>query len=226
MDNPQYVGCQHHILDLILRHLLNFIFPAPTQKPEIEYVFVDKICSQYDNLQRKYVGEEEVPSREILGWRSDFKFLFELCEAYKVYHKGGKFQIIKWRSLPSLHSARWNSRATFSLIAFFLLPEHRDQLSDICYFISTAWASAWFSNQHFADNVFQDIYSAVSKFGCQKATKCFQTHWVKEPSVIVIDVPRSNIVAERAVKIMEEIHSTCKSDKYLNLKFVNSNLKL
>jgi hypothetical protein len=221
---PQYVGCQHHILDLILRHLLDFCVPTPSQKPNINYDFVDKICSQYENLQTKYTAGDEVPSCENAGWRSDFKFLFELCEAYKAYKKSGKFPKIKWRKLPSLHSARWNSRATFALLAYFLLPEHRDQLSNICNFITTAWASAWFSNQHFTENAFKELHSAIAKFGCQKSIKCFKTHWVKEPSII--DVPRSNIVAERAVKIMEDIRSTCKSDKYLNIKFLNSNLQL
>ena len=101
------------------------------------------------------------------------------------------------------------------------MPEHRDQLRNICNFVSTAWASAWFSNQRFTDNAFEDLHSAISKFGCQKATTCFRTHWVKEP--LVIDIPRSNTFAERAVETMENIHSTCKTDKYLNIKFVNSN---
>src|SRR6185436_3778580 len=48
LSRLQYVGCQHHILDLILRHLLDFCVPIPSQKPNINYDFVDKICSQYE----------------------------------------------------------------------------------------------------------------------------------------------------------------------------------
>ena len=221
---PQYIGCQHHVLDLILRHLLDYCFPTQSQKPNLNYEFVEEIISQYETLQMQYVGEATVPAAENPGWRDDFKFLFELCQAYKFCSSSGKFGNIHWRKLPSLHSARWNSRATFALLAYFLLPYYRNQLRNICNFISTVWASAWFSNQHFKEDVYHELLSAVSKFDCQKATTCFKTHWVNQPSVV--DVPRSNIVAERAVKVMEDIRARCKTDKYLNLKFLNSNLQL
>jgi len=42
----------------------------------------------------------------------------------------------------------------------------------------------------------------------------------------VLDVPRSNMVAEQAAKLMEELHSTCKTDKYLNSKFINSDSEI
>ena len=224
LSRPQYVGCQHHVADLVLRHLLNFCVPNSTKNPNMNYDFIDKICSRYENLLEKYVGEVEVRKPENAGWRNDFKYLFELCQAYKAYEISGRLPIIKWRKLPSLNNARWNSRATFALLAYFLLPEHREQLHDICYFISTPWALSWFSDQHYTENVYEELHSAISKFGCQKAIKCFETHWVNKPSII--DVPRSNIVAERAVKIMENIYATCRSDKYLNIKFINSNLLL
>ena len=39
-------------------------------------------------------------------------------------------------------------------------------------------------------------------------------------------MPRSNIVAERAVKLMEDVRSSCKTDKYLNSKFINTNTQI
>lgn len=223
-NEPQYIGCQHHILDLVLRHMLDFFFPIQSRSPNINYDFIDEILGEYDDLQNAYMGTEVIPRYENLGWRDDFKFLFELCEAYKFYKAEEKWPRIKWHKLPSLHSARWNSRGIFALIAFFLLPNWREQLRVTCDFIATTWSRAWFSNQHYSETDYEDLQSAIVKVKCPKAMKCFSTHWRKEPSVL--DVPRSNIVAERAVKLMEEVHSTCKTDKYLNSKFINTNTQI
>ena len=56
---------------------------------------------------------------------------------------------------------------------------------------------------------------------CSPAQNCFQKHWSLQKSRV--DVPRSNIIAERGVKLMEELKAGCKSDKNLNLKFVATN---
>ena len=223
-EEPQYISCQHHILDLVLRHVLDFFFLIRSRSPEINYKFIDEILEQYDVLQNAYMGTEVIPEYENLGWRDDFKFLFELCEAYKFYKTEEKWPRIKWHKLPSLHSARWNSRGIFALIAFFLLPNWREQLRVTCDFIATTWSRVWFSNQHYSEMDYEDLLSAISKLQCPNAVKCFSTHWKNEPSVL--DVPRSNIVAERAGKLMEEVHSTCKTDKYLNSKFICTNTQI
>ena len=161
LEEPQFIGCQHHVLDLILRHVLDFFFPTKTQTPNINYKFIDKILAGYDKLQEAYCGTAVIPERDNPGWRDDFKFLFELCESYKFHQREKKWPQIKWRKLPSLHSARWNSRGIFALIAFFLLPKWRDQLKVTCNFIATTWAQAWFSNQHYSENVYDELLSAV-----------------------------------------------------------------
>ena len=56
---------------------------------------------------------------------------------------------------------------------------------------------------------------------CSPAQNCFQKHWSLQK--FQVDVPRSNIIAERGVKLMEELKAGCKSDKNLNLKFVATN---
>lgn len=221
LGSPQYIGCQHHILDLIIRHVLDFCFPHTSTNPNIDYVFVQSILNEYESLQKNYIGKVKIPCVDNPGWRDDFRFLFELCEAYKFYMRFKKFPEIKWRKLPTLNNARWNSRATFTLITYFLLPKYRAQISNICDFISTTWASAWFSNQHYCSNIYQELDSGISVLSCPNALKSFRKHWVKEMSAV--DVPRTNIVAERAVKLLEQIYQTCKSNKYVNVKFVNSN---
>jgi len=144
LEEPQYIGCQHHILDLILRHVLDYFFPAKSRSPNINYDFIEDILTNYDDLQQNYSGTNVIPKQKNLGWRDDFRFLYELCEAYKYYQTEGKWPVIKWKKLPSLHNARWNSRAIFALIAFFLLPNYRNTLKMPCDFIANSWAKAWF----------------------------------------------------------------------------------
>ena len=78
-QKPQYIGCQNHELDLILRHVLDWYFPTTSKKPEINYGFVEAILSDYEKLQVDYSGVKETPEVENLTWRNDYKFLLELC---------------------------------------------------------------------------------------------------------------------------------------------------
>ena len=72
---PKYIGCQHHILDTILRHVLNFYLHNRSTKPELEYDFIDQIDQQYEDLQNRCPGKEDIQSTDNPGWRSDFTFL-------------------------------------------------------------------------------------------------------------------------------------------------------
>ena len=56
---------------------------------------------------------------------------------------------------------------------------------------------------------------------CSGAMKCFTTHWNLNKSIL--NVPRINICAERAMRLMEELQHKCKTDKYLSLKFTATN---
>ena len=61
-QKPQYIGCQNHVLDLILRHLLDFNFPTASKKTEINYSLVDVVSNDYEKLQNEYIanGSAEV----------------------------------------------------------------------------------------------------------------------------------------------------------------------
>ena len=61
--------------------------------------------------------------------------------------------------------------------------------------------------------------ASIKEIKCKSAEKCFITHWSKENSIV--DVPRSNMIAERNIKLMEELRETCNTDKYLSLKFIS-----
>ena len=220
---PQYIGCQHHILDLLVKHVMNFLIPEATTKPDLNYSFIDKIVESYIPLQ--YIYNQgvtvEIEKAENPGWRDDFKFLFELCQAYRNYKNSTQWPRIKWKKLPSLHQARWNSRAIYAVIGYFLLPEWRFTLGSACDFICNEWADAWFRTQHFFETSYSELMSALERTKCEKAIKCLKTHCSVEESII--DIPRSNQIAERAVKLMEELHKKTKNLEYLNLKFIVNN---
>ena len=63
--------------------------------------------------------------------------------------------------------------------------------------------------------------NSISELNCPGAMKCFTTHWNLDKSIL--DIPRTNICAERAVKLMEELQQKSKIDKYLTLKFIATN---
>lgn len=222
-QKPQYIGCQHHVLDLLLKHVMNFIFQESTTKPELSYSFIDEIVKSYESLKDKYkqVAVDILNTDENPGWRDDFKFLYELCQGYRYYKATSQFPIINWKKLPNLHQARWNSRAIYAVIAFFLLPDRRPILGTVCDFISFEWADAWFHTQHYNETIFNKLLTSLQKTKCEKAIKCLETNWNLEESVI--DIPRSNQIAERAVKLMEELHSNSKKLAFLNLKFIGKN---
>ena len=63
--------------------------------------------------------------------------------------------------------------------------------------------------------------NSISELNCPGAMKCLTTHWNLDKSIL--DIPRTNICAERAVKLMEELQQKSKIDKYLTLKFIATN---
>ena len=218
---PQYIGCQHHILDRILKHVLDFFNPISSTKPTLNYEFVDEVIKQYDILQQSYKPESEMITIQNSGWRDDFRFLYELCRAFSFLKETSAYPVINWRKLPSLHNARWNSRALYAIISYFLLPKWRISLETPCAFISNTWQEAWFSNQMFNAQIHQKLMDGISELNCSAAMKCFETHWNVDRSVV--DIPQTNICTERGVKLMEELYQKCKTDKYLNLKLIATN---
>ena len=102
------------------------------------------MVKHYDTLQKSYKAETEMDIVINPGWRDYFKFLFELCVAFCFLKKNGKYPVIKWLKLPSLHNARWNSRAIYALISYFLYPKWRITLKIPCSFISCTWQEVRF----------------------------------------------------------------------------------
>ena len=138
--------------------------------PKLEYFFIPELLSSYEQLQENYTCFENLSLDQNPGWRADFKFLYELCCTFRYYkvifsyllcnmlmfcflliQETGNYAKIKWHKLPALNAARWNSRAIYCFIGYFLLPQHREILYPVVNFISSEWMEAWFSDQKFAD---------------------------------------------------------------------------
>lgn len=218
LPSPQYIGCQHHILDLILRHAMDEILGGKTSSPNIEYHFVPEIVNAYEHLIKNFKQNEERVEIKSIKWRDDMQYLYELCVYFKYYMIHGKFPYIKFKVIPPISNARWNSRAILAILAFVLLPKYKKDLYSTCVLITGAWFDVWFSDHRFNVKNFENLRQATIPF--KKAHACFLKHWVKEESVIP-QQQRSNICAERSIKVVQDIFPLCKSTRALNLKFIS-----
>lgn len=91
----QYIGCQHHVLDLLIRHVLDHAVDESSASPLLPYTFIKTIEKEYSSLQILYdeaaTGVPET-NGENRGWRDDFRFLFELCQAFQHYQVSCKLK--------------------------------------------------------------------------------------------------------------------------------------
>ena len=61
----------------------------------------------------------------------------------------------------------------------------------------------WFSDHKFKQNNYKNLKNTVKK--CKKAAECFDRHFSKEESAV--NSQRSNICAERAIKVVQGIQN-------------------
>lgn len=52
LEKLQFIRCQHNILDLLLRHLIDSIFPTKSRRTTMNYQFIEYILGGYENLQK------------------------------------------------------------------------------------------------------------------------------------------------------------------------------
>ncbi len=90
--SPLYVGCQHHILDRVLRLLVDETYDTSTSSPNMNYEFINNLQMNYMILVEQYVGECLPPQPTNMGWRDDMQFLFQLCQGFK-YNVSCRFRI-------------------------------------------------------------------------------------------------------------------------------------
>jgi len=146
-------------------------------------------------------------------------FLDHLISCYRIFKSTGSFPKVNFRSLPATSNARWNSRAIYILLAFILIPEFLQTTAAACDFISGSWADIWFSAQCFNLADFDSVSEACKEH--PKALKSLKKFWSTEPTPIPMQP--SNICAERAIKVMQDLLPLCKSTEKLNIKFILTN---
>ena len=218
INKPQFISCQHHVLDRILRLVMDEELGSKTQSPNIEYPFVSQLLKEYEQLKTQFDNGTEV-ILETSGWRDDMKFLFHLTQVFRFFEEKGHFPLIRFQKIPNISNARWNSRAILAILVFNLIPSTRTVLQRVCRFISYGWADHWFTDQLYNENDFNNLAEILNPY--KKALSSLKNHWKREPSIL--QIPRSNQCAERAIKVMEEIYSSCKNKDKLHLRFLLCN---
>ncbi|ESN93067.1 hypothetical protein HELRODRAFT_189670 [Helobdella robusta] len=117
LDKPLYIGCQHHVLDTLLKHVMNDYFEAATTSPNLNYWFISRITEEYQQLKASFDNSgDALKEEEEVVWRDDMAFLHHLITCYRQFKKTGCF------------------------------PKSAEDQSS-CDFISGTWSDIWFSGQ-------------------------------------------------------------------------------
>lgn len=217
-DKPHFVSCQHHVLDRVLRLVMDQELCSNNRSPNVDYFFVNELKDNYEKLKESFQNGEHVIHAKI-EWRDDMKFLFHLTHAYRFYVENGHVPFVKFQTIPNISNARWNSRAILVLLAYFLQPQIRDRLKRVCDFVAYTWADHWFSNQMHCSDDYTVLSSSLQQYG--SAMKCLQRHWTQEQSPI--NITRTNQCCERAIKVMQDLYTQCKDKSKLSSRFLLSN---
>lgn len=177
---------------------MNDHFGASTNSPTISYPFISIITEEYEQLKTSFnnIGKP-LQKAENDRWRDDMAFLDHLMSCYRIFKSTGSFPKVNFRSLPAISNARWNSRAIYILLAFVLIPEFRQTAEAACDFICGSWADIWFGNQYFNITDFDNLSEA-----CKRHPKAMNSLKFRSRDPTPIPTQRSNISAERAIKVM------------------------
>ena len=121
-EKPVFIGCQHHIFDTILKHVLNDHFGVTPTSPNLTYSFIARLTEEYAPLQEAFNNTGKLLKKiECDRWREDMAFLHHLISCYKFFKTSQTFPKVNFQSLPALSNAKWNSRAIYTLLAFILM---------------------------------------------------------------------------------------------------------
>ena len=173
INKPQFISCQHHVLDKIFCLVMDEELGSKTQSPNIEYPFVSQLLKEYEQLKTQFDNGIEVTLVKS-GWRDDMKFLFHLTRVFRFFDEKGHFPLIKFQKLPNISNSRWNSRAILAILAFILIPSTRTVLQRVCRFISHGWADHWLTDQLYNENNFNNLAEVLNPY--KKALSSLKNH--------------------------------------------------
>ena len=170
---PQFINCQHHVLDRMLRQVMDEELGPNSSSPNIQYPFVSQLIKTYEELKAQFVNGTDV-ILDKSGWRDDMKFLYHLTRVFKFFEEKENFPKINFQAIPNISNARWNSRAILVLLSFILIPSARKILEKVCKFISYDWADYWLTNQMYNENDYKKLPEILKPY--KKALKSLHNH--------------------------------------------------
>lgn len=227
IPNITYEPCRLHILDLILKHeMQHFLGAMATSSPNIPYKFVTKLQENWSHYRNEYYKVErsaveafpDLPKNE--DRRDDYRYLLELTKAVRTLKVSGERRYVK---IPckqiSISSARWNSKAIYSLMAELVMESNDKHLVSLNRFIVYQWAPVWFGVRDVAEwgklrNVSDGADKILLKHGLKNKTE---------------HKPPTNECAERIFRQVNEKIPRCSSVQFLRnalLRYVNNSIKL
>ena len=103
--SPKFISCQHHVLDRILRLVIDDELHSSTKSPDIDYFFVKDLTSKYDHLKEAF-SNEKAKIKEIGGWRDDMKFLYHLTRVLRHFIEKDKIPFVNFQQSPNISNAR------------------------------------------------------------------------------------------------------------------------
>lgn len=102
---PKFISCQHHVLDRILRVVMDDELHGSTKSPDIEYFFVKDLVRKYDQLKAAFSnGKAEI--KETGGWRDDMKFLYHLTRVFRHFTEKDEVPFVNFQQIPNISNAR------------------------------------------------------------------------------------------------------------------------
>ena len=190
-------------LDTILKHALNDHFGGTPTLPNLSYPFIARLTEEYAQLKEAFDNTGKLSEKiECDRWQDYMAFLHHLIPCYEFFKTSQTFPKVNFQSLPALSNARWNSRAIHTLLAFILMPQFWQKAKAACDFISGTRNDIWFSAPFFNLADFDHLSEACQEH--PKALKSLRKFCSKEPT------QRSNICAERAIKVMQDLLPLCR----------------
>src|SRR5580704_19702805 len=60
LEEPQFIGCQHHVLDRVLRVVMDEELGGNNTSPNIEYPFIPELVKNYEQLRMNFKNGKEV----------------------------------------------------------------------------------------------------------------------------------------------------------------------
>ena len=192
---PAFFPCQLHVMDRSLKIFIQQCYEGEQRStsPEINLDIVEDITKTFSTLLVSY--HSNVPCNatsftvESVYLRGDYNYLYLLWKAFSSGQDNPKIDF----KLPPSNDARWNSKASFFFMAWFLLPGKRSKISNVVQYLNEIWCPNWFKCRHQKLN-FEQISTHVSN---DKLKQFFLKHHTTAKPVL--NVPLTNEIAERSL---------------------------